>query len=59
MLAEKAVELLKQRHSEDTNHSEADLYKADQLGIEALEFYTSYRDGMPEDKRPTLPSEGP
>lgn len=59
MTSKKALELLKHRHAEDAAHAKTDLYQADQLGLEALEFFIQLWDSLQVDKRPTLPSEEP
>ncbi len=59
MKPEKALQLLKQRQAQDRPHAEADIYKARQLSIEALEFRQRWEEQEGEDDFPLLPSEDP
>jgi len=57
--AHKALELLKYRHAEDVAHAKADLYKADQISIEALELNLKMRETLCWPLTMRLPSEDP
>jgi len=59
MTPQKAIQLLKQRQAEDRPHAEADLYKAQQLGLEALELVSSFQHDDPTNAAFYLPSEQP
>ncbi len=59
MALEKPLELLKLRHLGDAAHANTDLYKADQLAIEALERLQQIKRLYPPITTDPLPSEEP
>ncbi|MBA7588173.1 hypothetical protein ES708_30224 [subsurface metagenome] len=59
MKPKKAAELLKQRQAADAQHAETDLYKADQIALQALQLNLKMRENFFCPQWLVLPSEEP
>ncbi len=59
MTANKAIQILKERLSQDLSHSEVDLYKAQLMAFSALGQFVILRQILPIFKDVLLPGEEP